>query len=43
MSEDAVESIDDEHAVTPLELVFDVVFLLGITQVTTLVIRSPRR
>ena len=37
------EGLDDsnEHAVTPLELFFDLVFVFAITQVTTLLTRDP--
>lgn len=31
----------DEHAVTPLELFFDLVFVFAITQVTSLLVREP--
>ncbi|HZQ15414.1 MAG TPA: low temperature requirement protein A [Gaiellaceae bacterium] len=41
MSEPVREATDDEHAVTPLELFFDLVFVFAITQVTSLLGRDP--
>jgi low temperature requirement protein LtrA len=35
------EPVDSEHAVTPLELFFDLVFVFAITQVTTLLTNDP--
>jgi low temperature requirement protein LtrA len=32
---------DDEHQVTPLELFFDLVFVLAMTQVTSLLVDDP--
>jgi low temperature requirement protein LtrA len=36
-----VDERDSEHAVTPLELFFDLVFVFGFTQVTSLLVADP--
>src|SRR5690348_5040582 len=42
MSEVAEELVESaEHAVTPLELFFDLVFVFAITQVTSLITHDP--
>jgi low temperature requirement protein LtrA len=42
MPEAAAESAGSgEHAVTPLELLFDLVFVFAITQVTSLLVHDP--
>jgi len=36
-----IAAVDEEHGVTPRELFFDLVFVFGFTQVTTLLAHNP--